>query len=291
MPKDKRLNSLSLDRAMASPYSRGSNSADPKIDILDEEKQWDDTLCPICMDHPHNAVLLLCSSRQTGCRAFVCDTSYRHSNCLDQLLRSNGTRPLACPLCRGSVSGWEVVGPARDLMNSKTRSCSLETCEFSGTYADLRKHARADHPSGRPFEASPSRQAGWTELERRLDMEDALAYQSHMDFEEPELWDEWGTDGLFDLPGGISDIEDGLLEEIFGGGLSFSYTSSSYTSFSYTDEEDVDSDSSVSRLDSEENGMSRSRSHREADVRSRSGYHRGSSSSARRESYSRQNET
>jgi hypothetical protein len=47
-------------------------------------KEWDDALCPICMDHPHNAVLLLCSSHDKGCRSYVCDTSYRHSNCLDR---------------------------------------------------------------------------------------------------------------------------------------------------------------------------------------------------------------
>jgi hypothetical protein len=47
-------------------------------------KEWDDVLCPICMDHPHNAVLLLCSSHDKGCRSYICDTSYRHSNCLDR---------------------------------------------------------------------------------------------------------------------------------------------------------------------------------------------------------------
>jgi hypothetical protein len=47
-------------------------------------KEWDDALCPICMDHPHNAVLLLCSSHDKGCRSYICDTSYRHSNCLDR---------------------------------------------------------------------------------------------------------------------------------------------------------------------------------------------------------------
>ncbi|CAN6242462.1 unnamed protein product [Urochloa humidicola] len=47
-------------------------------------KEWDDALCPICMDHPHNAVLLLCSSHDKGCRPYICDTSYRHSNCLDR---------------------------------------------------------------------------------------------------------------------------------------------------------------------------------------------------------------
>ncbi|KAF3777889.1 hypothetical protein EJ110_NYTH44821 [Nymphaea thermarum] len=54
-------------------------------------KEWDDASCPICMDHPHNAVLLICSSFDQGCRSYMCDTSYRHSNCLDRYkkLRAN----------------------------------------------------------------------------------------------------------------------------------------------------------------------------------------------------------
>ncbi|CAI9107470.1 OLC1v1006829C1 [Oldenlandia corymbosa var. corymbosa] len=47
-------------------------------------KELDEASCAICMDHPHNAVLLLCSSHDKGCRSFICDTSYRHSNCLDR---------------------------------------------------------------------------------------------------------------------------------------------------------------------------------------------------------------
>ncbi|KAF5726600.1 hypothetical protein HS088_TW22G00285 [Tripterygium wilfordii] len=51
-------------------------------------KELDEVLCPICMDHPHNAVLLLCSSHEKGCRSYICDTSYRHSNCLDRFKKS-----------------------------------------------------------------------------------------------------------------------------------------------------------------------------------------------------------
>lgn len=47
-------------------------------------KEWDAISCPICMDHPHNAVLIICSSHEKGCRSYICDTSYRHSNCLDR---------------------------------------------------------------------------------------------------------------------------------------------------------------------------------------------------------------
>lgn len=51
-------------------------------------KEWDEVSCPICMDHPHNAVLLICSSHDKGCRSYICDTSYRHSNCLDRFKKT-----------------------------------------------------------------------------------------------------------------------------------------------------------------------------------------------------------
>ncbi|KAI4354426.1 hypothetical protein L6164_003288 [Bauhinia variegata] len=51
-------------------------------------KELDEVSCPICMDHPHNAVLLLCSSHDKGCRSYICDTSYRHSNCLDRFKKT-----------------------------------------------------------------------------------------------------------------------------------------------------------------------------------------------------------
>ncbi|KAM0861164.1 hypothetical protein ACQ4PT_046088 [Festuca glaucescens] len=62
-------------------------NADAEISAL--QKGWDDARCPICMDHPHNAVLLVCSSHDKGCRSYICDTSYRHSNCLDRFRKMN----------------------------------------------------------------------------------------------------------------------------------------------------------------------------------------------------------
>lgn len=53
-------------------------------DVCALYKEWDEVSCPICMDHPHNAVLLICSSHDKGCSSYICDTSYRHSNCLDR---------------------------------------------------------------------------------------------------------------------------------------------------------------------------------------------------------------
>ncbi|KAF6141090.1 hypothetical protein GIB67_006535 [Kingdonia uniflora] len=58
------------------------------------QKEWDEALCPICMDHPHNAVLLLCTSYEQGCRPYICDSSYRHSNCLDRFKKNIRSSPV-----------------------------------------------------------------------------------------------------------------------------------------------------------------------------------------------------
>ncbi|GLU07876.1 hypothetical protein SLE2022_248150 [Rubroshorea leprosula] len=233
-------------------------------------KELDEVSCPICMDHPHNAVLLLCSSREKGCRSYICDTSYRHSNCLDRfkklrdnsrnkstLLRpvptnlqssdifdvnlasrtaliengnhnlnetngstfvrlqgniqdpsrhldsqgegileigdsvslrerveleeldsgnSSESKPsLKCPMCRGDVVGWEVVEEARKYLNLKKRSCSGESCSFSGNYQELRRHARKVHPTTRPSDIDPSREQAWRHFENQRDIGDVMS--------------------------------------------------------------------------------------------------------------------
>ncbi|KAB1209028.1 hypothetical protein CJ030_MR6G010455 [Morella rubra] len=224
---------MSHDRYRASPFSSSSSRArrsSPRIPLETREnlKEWEEARCPVCMEHPHNAVLLICSSHEKGCRPFMCDTSYRHSNCLDQFRKSsaetsattagqddtqlstpqlspndtsestvtevheerieeghpalqpssceNQEEPkLLCPLCRGQIKEWIVVDSARRFMNAKCRSCSCETCNFSGTYTDLRKHARLEHPLVRPSEADPERQRTWRRLERQRDLGDLLS--------------------------------------------------------------------------------------------------------------------
>ncbi|GLJ29445.1 hypothetical protein SUGI_0580450 [Cryptomeria japonica] len=195
-------------------------------------KDWEDALCPICMNPPHNAVLLLCSSHEKGCRTYMCDTSYRHSNCLDQFKKVHSLIPtgqnsdisdesfhphanlqnfsnaggtadttadeeslldevfepnpevdlisheipqLSCPLCRGQVKGWTVVEQARKYLNTKSRSCSHESCSFEGTYGQLRKHARSDHPLARPTEVDPDRQRDWQNLEQERNIGDVIS--------------------------------------------------------------------------------------------------------------------
>ncbi|CAA6666511.1 unnamed protein product [Spirodela intermedia] len=211
---------------------KGSSSGVGDASLL-QRKEWDEILCPVCMDHPHNAVLLLCSSYEKGCRPYVCDTSHRHSNCLDRLKNHKNGPPcgglltgnaqsfrhgqsslaaehvhdlqrtrrgpagphgapsldgsggevrllagqfaaaeeeeethnpapgermdleepgggagaeknsiLKCPLCRGVVLGYRIEDEVRHYLDLKPRSCSRESCAFSGNYRELRRHAR-----------------------------------------------------------------------------------------------------------------------------------------------------
>lgn len=119
----------------------------------------------------------------------MCDTSYRHSNCLDQFRKASSSPAtsqeskkdkdeplnLSCPLCRGAVKDWTVVEAARRYMNSKPRICSVESCEYSGMYGDLRKHARLDHPLVRPSDADPERQRDWRRMEWQRDIGDLIS--------------------------------------------------------------------------------------------------------------------
>uniref|UniRef100_A0A0C9S477 TSA: Wollemia nobilis Ref_Wollemi_Transcript_25842_1743 transcribed RNA sequence n=1 Tax=Wollemia nobilis TaxID=56998 RepID=A0A0C9S477_9CONI len=260
MPKGRGRRDLASRRSRVTPYL--SNLTQEKEAIAPEtqdssfKKDWEDATCAVCMDFPHNAVLLLCSSHDKGCRPYMCATSYRHSNCLDQFKKAyskssstsvtptadnsvesstsslepitstrsendtsdnmsppselqgldlrrsvsdsedasveedatptiestlNRSREkwevpeLACPLCRGQVKGWTVVEAARKYLNAKTRSCSQDSCSFIGTYEELRKHARHDHPLARPQEIDPDRQRNWRRLERERDRDDVIS--------------------------------------------------------------------------------------------------------------------
>lgn len=82
---------------------------------------------------------------------------------------------LLCPLCRGKVKGWKVVEAARAHLNQKTRTCAQESCNFSGPYEELRKHARCTHPLARPSEIDRTRQDRWIQLERQRDLGDVLS--------------------------------------------------------------------------------------------------------------------
>ncbi|KAL8133272.1 uncharacterized protein LOC141712455 [Apium graveolens] len=174
---------------------------------VSEKKEWGDAVCSVCLEYPHNAVLLLCSSYHKGCRPYMCATSYRYSNCLDQYKKAytkvNLTESsfpmhrsidesnlslgldwsdekkeiseLLCPLCRGQVKGWTVVEPARQYLDKKKRACMQDKCSFVGSYKELRKHVRAAHPWARPREVDPSLAEKWKKLENERDQNDVMS--------------------------------------------------------------------------------------------------------------------
>ncbi|XP_059648128.1 uncharacterized protein LOC132294330 [Cornus florida] len=182
------------------PYSLQSEGIHSKkcSNVL-HKKDWEDATCAVCMECPHNAVLLLCSSHDKGCRPYMCSTSLRYSNCLDQYKKAytkvkschhgqplHGSvsswpiekceiTELACPLCRGQVKGWTVVEPARVYLNAKKRSCTQDHCSFIGTYKELRKHVRAEHPSARPREVDPILEQNWRSFEREQEQNDVIS--------------------------------------------------------------------------------------------------------------------
>ncbi|KAA8538554.1 hypothetical protein F0562_028252 [Nyssa sinensis] len=172
-----------------------------------ENKEWEDATCSVCMEYPHNAVLLLCSSYNKGCRPYMCATSCRYSNCLEQYKRaytkvtatqsaehwhgsvddlgfSSGlgcphekmeVSELLCPLCRGQVKGWTVVEPARKYLNTKRRTCMQDNCSFVGTYKELRKHVRTEHPRACPREVDPLLAEKWKSLELERERNDVYS--------------------------------------------------------------------------------------------------------------------
>lgn len=87
--------------------------SDSEIHAL--HKELDEVSCPICMDHPHNAVLLLCSSHEKGCRSYICDTSYRHSNCLDRLKKMQANSKDSSNLSSSLVNNTNNSGNSSDI--------------------------------------------------------------------------------------------------------------------------------------------------------------------------------
>lgn len=172
-------------------------------DVVDVQliTNWDNVTCPICLDYPHNGVLLRCSSYEKGCRAFVCDTNHLHSNCLERFKTAYGV-PLGskspstsgaeesenlgpvipessskpnCPLCRGEVNGWVVIEKARQYLDQKKRCCEEERCAFIGTYLELQKHAQQEHPDSRPSKIDPARQLDWENFQQSSEIVDVLS--------------------------------------------------------------------------------------------------------------------
>ncbi|KAG7587419.1 hypothetical protein ISN45_Aa02g026100 [Arabidopsis thaliana x Arabidopsis arenosa] len=144
------------------------------------KKEWAGSTCPVCLESPHNAVLLLCSSYHKGCRPYMCATSSRFANCLDQYRKSysnenSGQPELLCPLCRGQVKGWTVVKDARMHFNSKRRTCMQDNCSFVGNFRKLKKHMKEKHPHACPRAIDPALETKWKRLERERDRRDVIS--------------------------------------------------------------------------------------------------------------------
>uniref|UniRef100_A0A0E0CM77 Uncharacterized protein n=1 Tax=Oryza meridionalis TaxID=40149 RepID=A0A0E0CM77_9ORYZ len=175
------------------------------IALVSEKKEWKGASCPVCLEHPHDAVLLLCTSHHKGCRPYMCGTNHQHSNCLEHfkeayakeklahsvliesspgLSLSSNSQPvskqqcameLACPLCRGDVKGWTVVEPARQYLNRKKRACMHDGCSFIGSYKELCKHVNSKHPSAKPREVDPAHADEWKKFECERERQDAIS--------------------------------------------------------------------------------------------------------------------
>ncbi|KAL5205809.1 hypothetical protein ABZP36_034018 [Zizania latifolia] len=152
-----------------------------------ERDVWKDAICPVCLECPHNAVLLLCSSHDKGCRPYICATNFHHSNCLDQLIDSHripkdcedlGSIELTCPLCRGGVKGYTLVEPAREQLNQNKRSCMQDSCSYLGTYGELCKHVRKKHPFVKPRSVDPVHTYRWRRLLFRSSVQDMICATS-----------------------------------------------------------------------------------------------------------------
>lgn len=91
MPKTKRSGPAEAQKSRSRPYkARGKGSEGDSVGERDGRDDWEDALCPIGLESPHNAVLLVCSSHADGCHPYMCNTSDRHSNCLDQYQKAQG---------------------------------------------------------------------------------------------------------------------------------------------------------------------------------------------------------
>ncbi|CAO2841256.1 unnamed protein product [Amaranthus hypochondriacus] len=136
MPKTRRDRSSSFERSTKSPApcssSLTSESKAKPPSVTDEDlKEWEDARCPVCMEHPHNAVLLVCTAYDKGCRPYMCDTSHRHSNCLDQFRKSftEGTTEIQ------SEEGAQPTSQASEFGAVETVVTLQEEVKFQGPVA------------------------------------------------------------------------------------------------------------------------------------------------------------
>lgn len=187
--------------AVASVHRRTIHSFSVYLEDIQLNTNWEDVTCPICLDFPHNGVLLQCSSYDKGCRPFMCDTDHTHSNCLNrfksayrmstapkdpstshwssgeafQVIPSSSSEQPTCPLCRGEVTGWIVMDEARMQLDMKRRCCEEKKCSYVGSFLELKEHALTKHPHSRPSEIDPAQQLDWENFQQSSEIVDVLS--------------------------------------------------------------------------------------------------------------------
>ncbi|THU49009.1 hypothetical protein C4D60_Mb06t05070 [Musa balbisiana] len=171
------------------------------LENIKQDFNWEDVTCSICLDFPHNGVLLLCSSYDKGCRPFMCDTGKNHANCLERFISAYGvpavvevtaaangvymvcfqetsTSPTSqptCPLCRGNVTGWLIIDEARANLNMMKRCCEERHCTYVGNFSELQKHAQLKHPYSYPSKIDPAHKLNWENFQQSSEIIDVLS--------------------------------------------------------------------------------------------------------------------
>ncbi|KAK8478625.1 hypothetical protein V6N11_046770 [Hibiscus sabdariffa] len=146
------------------PKKAGKGTQQKKSSKAAVKKEWETAKCSVCLEFPHNAVLLLCSSYDKGCRPYMCATSQRFSNCLEQYKKAYTTVT--------SVDGGLVDNSG--LVSGK-KICMQDKCSFVGTYKELKKHVKAKHPLARPREVDPVLEEKWKKLENERARDDVIS--------------------------------------------------------------------------------------------------------------------
>uniref|UniRef100_A0A2N9IFK7 Uncharacterized protein n=1 Tax=Fagus sylvatica TaxID=28930 RepID=A0A2N9IFK7_FAGSY len=168
-------------QSRATPYPLPSYNSDISVDLCPkkcfkalDQKDWEDVTCSVCMECPHNAVLLLCSSHDNGCRPYMCGTSFQFSNCLDQYKKAY-TKVIS------SNDGQLMHGFINSPILLPDSSWPVEKCEVTELACPLcrgqeqKKHVRAEHPSAQPREVDPILEQKWRRLEQERERNDVMS--------------------------------------------------------------------------------------------------------------------
>ncbi|KAE9460291.1 hypothetical protein C3L33_07807, partial [Rhododendron williamsianum] len=142
---------------------------DKRLCIMEDvqhETSWEDVVCPICLDFPHNGVLLQCSSYEKGCRPFVCDTDHLHSNCLDRFKTAYGMSSGSRSPSTSEATSLESMDPIRQSQVTNHLVLYVEE-KLQGTCSTRTPHAC-------PSKVDPARQLDWENFQQSSEIIDVL---------------------------------------------------------------------------------------------------------------------